>query len=839
LPIVDCQLKSNGRVVVGKFGNWKSEIGNTVMETLFKNIRYALRVLTKRPAFSAIVVITLALGIGANTAIFTVVDAALLRGLPYKNPERLMQVWENTTQEKTNQREASYPDFIDWKTNNRTFESMTGFGQAGLILNGSDSSDMIAGGRVSADFFHVLGVEAMLGRAMTAGDDQPGAERVVVVSHGTWERRFGSDRNLVGKSITLSSSAYTVVGVLPAGFQFAPLGDAELFVPLDPPAEIRGRRFMHFVRVVGRLKDGVTLQQAQSDMNAVGAGIAQADPNGHANLTLKLVSLHDQIVGNVRPILLVLLVAVAFVLLIACANVANLFLVHSASRQKEMAVRVALGASRSQLASQLLIESLLLSVVGGLFGLGLAHWGVGFLVNAIPPTQLARMPYLRGVGLNGNILGYTGVISLLSGVIFALVPVLQANKADLHETLKEGGRSSGTAVRSRLRNGLVAAELALTLMLMIGVGLLLKSTFRLLKVDPGFDTRNLLTLRVALIGPGYAKGSQRAAFQQQLIERLQALPGVKGVASAGKLPLGGGGDTGTPIIDGRTNDAKLTGPEANVRTVSANYFGTMGVPLVMGRDFSAQDTLDAPHVLVVNQAFVRTFFPNQNALSHQLSFVWNSEPRTIVGVVGDENVNTLDAAITPVIYFPYTQDPEQDLNVVVRTTQDPLSLASAVRSEIRSLDRALPVFGMTSMSQMIEDSPSTFTRRYPALLIGVFAGVAMLLAAIGLYGVISYSVAQRTQELGVRIALGAQRRDIFRLVLGQGIAVTIIGVAIGLAASFALTRFLSSLLFEVSPNDPLIIGGVVVLMIIVALAASYFPTRRATKVDPLVALRYE
>jgi putative ABC transport system permease protein len=809
------------------------------MDKFINDLRYTLRVLTRRPTFSAIVIITLALGIGANTAIFTVVDATLVRGLPYKNPERLMQVWENKPQEKTNQREASYPDFLDWKTNNRTFESMAGFGQAGLILTGSDSSDMISGGRVSAEFFHVLGVEALLGRTTSAGDDQLGAERVVVLSHGAWQRRFGGDRNVVDRSITLNGSPYTVAGVLPASFHFAPLGDAELFVPLNPDPEIRGRRFMHFVRVVGRLKEGVTFEQAQSDMNTVAAEIAQADPNGHATVTLKLVGLRDQIVGKVRPILLVLLVAVAFVLLIACANVANLFLVRSATRQKEMAVRMALGASGGQLARQLLIESLLLSAVGGLCGLGLAHWGVGFLVNAIPPMQLARMPFLGRVGLNGNILAYTGIISLLSGVIFVLVPVVQGNKADLHGTLKEGGKGSSASARSRLRNALVVGEVALTLMLMSGVGLLLKSTFRLLNVDPGFDTRNLLTLRIALVGPGYADEPQRAAFQEQLIERLQSLPGVKSAATVGKLPLTGGGDTGTPIIDGRANDAKLTGPEANVRTVSVNYFATIGVPLVRGRVFSAQDTLKAPRALVVNQAFVATFFPNQDPIGHQLSFVWNSKARTIVGVVGDENVNTLDAAVTPVIYFPYAQDPEQTLNVVVRTTHDPLSLASAVRGEIRSLDRTLPVFGMTSMNQMIEDSPSTFTRRYPAILIGVFAGVALLLAAIGLYGVISYSVAQRTQELGVRIALGAQRRDIFRLVLGQGLGIAFIGITIGLLATLGLSRFLSSLLFAVSPNDPVIMIGVALVLLVVATMACYFPTRRAANVDPLVALRSE
>jgi putative ABC transport system permease protein len=809
------------------------------MDRLIHDLQYSVRVLTKRPTFSAIVIITLALGIGANTAIFSVVDAALLRGLPYRNPERLMQISESQPQQKAKQREASFPDFVDWKTNNKTFESMAGFTQADLILNGSDSSDMITGGGVSAEFFHVLGIEAALGRTLAAGDDQPGAENTVVLSNSAWARRFGADRNLVGKTINLSGSIYTVAGVLPASFHFAPLNDAELFVPLNPPAEIRGRRFMHFVSVIGRLKDGVTLQQAQSDMNTIAAGIAQADPNGHAGATLKIASLSDQIVGNVRPILLVLLVAVAFVLLIACANVANLFLVRSASRQKEMAVRAALGASRGQLVRQLLIESLLLSLLGGLFGLGLAHWGVGALINAIPLSQLARMPYLRGIGMNLNILAYTGIISVLSGVIFALAPVLQGNNTDLHGTLKQSGRSSGGAPRSRLRSGLVATEIALTLMLMIGVGLLLKSTFRLLSVDPGFDTANLLTLRVALVGSGYENESRRAAFQQQLIERLQALPGVSSVASVGKLPLSGGGDTGTPIIDGKANDAKLTGPDANVRTVSAGYFSTLGVPLLSGRVFSNQDTLDAPPTLIVNQAFVRTFFPNQDPINHQLSFVWSKQPRTIVGVVGDENVNTLDATVTPVIYFPYSQDPEQNLNIVVRTGGEPLSLIGAVRNEIRSLDHTLPVFAVSSMRQVIEDSPSTFTRRFPATLIGGFAAIALLLAAVGLYGVVSYSVAQRTQELGVRIALGAQQRDIFKLVLGQGLRLTTIGVVVGLASSYALTGFLSSLLFEVSPNDPLIIGGVVVLMVVVAVAASFFPTRRATKIDPLVALRYE
>lgn len=802
-------------------------------------IKYALRTLVKKPAFSAIVIVTLALGIGANTAIFSVVDAALLRGLPYKNPEALMQIGEHTAQAKTGERGGSYPDFLDWKTKNRTFESMAGFIPDDMILSTSESPEVVTGAQVSAEFFHVLGIESILGRTMATGDDQPGAERVVILSHAAWQRRFAGDQNLIGKAITLSGDSYTVAGVLPASFHFAALGDAEMFIALNPSTEIRGRRFMHFVNVIGRLKDGVSSAQAASDMNTVMAGIAQADPNGHQNTTLGLVSLRDQIVGSVRPILLILLVAVVFVLLIACANVANLFLVRSASRQKEMAVREALGASRLQLARQLFLESLVLSAFGGLLGLVLAQWGVTFLVNAIPPLLIARMPYLRSAGLNGSVLAYTGIIALLSSVTFALVPILRQNNTDLHGMMKEGGRGSGVAVRSRLRQGLVAAEISLTLILMIGVGLLLKSTFNLLNVDPGFDTKNLLTMRVALIGPGYSTEPQRAAFHQQVLERLQSLPRVKGVATVGKLPLGGGGNTGTPIIDGKANEANLTGPSANVRTVSANYFSTLGVPLLAGRVFSSQDTLDAPNTLVVNQAFVNVFFPGQDPLNHQLSFVWNNTPRTIVGVVGDENVNTLDGAVTPVIYFPYTQDPEQDFSLVVRTTQDPLSLTSAVRREIRTLDPTLPIFAVTSMSQMIEDTPSTFMRRYSAMLIGVFAGVAMLLAAIGLYGVISYSVAQRTVELGVRIALGAQRRDIFRLVMGDGLTVTVVGIVIGLGGSIVLTRFLSTLLFQVRPNDPVIMGIVAAVMISVAMAATYFPTRRAANVDPLVALRAE
>ncbi|HKE57564.1 MAG TPA: ABC transporter permease [Pyrinomonadaceae bacterium] len=810
------------------------------MDSILRDLRYSLRMLAKRPGFSVAVIITLALGIGANTAIFTVVDAALLRSLPYRNADRLVHVWEYLPREVKPQREASYPDFVDWKTNNRTFESMAGYGQIGLILNGAESSEFLLGGRVSADFFRVLGVPPLLGRMFSAGDDELGAEPTVVVTHGTWQRRFGSDPGIVGKSLTLSDESFKVIGVLPANFHYAPLGSPELFIPFNPSAENRSRRYMHYVRVIGRLKDGVSLAQAQSDMNRVLGDVAQLDPKFHSGAGATLVGLRDQIVGNVKLILLVLLIAVTLVLLIACANVANLFLVRSTARQKEMAVRVALGASRVQLARQLLIESLLLSFAGGLLGVALARVGVSLLLAAIPPEQFARMSYLREVGLDGQVLLYSLGITLLSGVVFALVPLFQVRRHGVQSTLKEGGRGSGSAVRSRLRNGLVTAEIALTVMLAIGVGLMLKSTVRLLSVDPGFDSSNLLTMRTPLAGATYAEAAKRIAFQKQLLEQLQSIPGVKNAATTGKLPLDGGGNTGTPIIDGRSAEVMAKLPESNLRTVSASYFATVGIPLLSGRTFSGQDTLDAPRSIVVNQTFVKAYFSNQDPLGHRISFVFDSvKPWNIVGVVGDENVNTLDAAVTPVIYFPYSQDADSQLNIVVRTTTEPLTLAGAVRAEIRKLDRTLPVFAVSSMTQHIEESPATFTRRYPTLLIGIFAAVALLLAAIGLYGVISYSVSQRTHELGVRIALGARQVDIFKLVLVEGLLLTIVGVAIGLAASLAMTGFLSSLLFGVSPRDPLVAATVVPVMVLVSLAACYLPTRRAAKTDPLAALRCE
>jgi predicted permease len=809
------------------------------MEQVLQDLRHSARLLLKRPGFSLAVILTLALGIGANTAIFSVVDAALLRNLPYKNPDAIMHLWEKIQSDNRGQREASYPDFIDWQTQNHTFESIAGYGQAGLILNGAESTEFMEGGRVTADFFHVLGVDPVIGRTISHGDDAPGAPRVVVLSFATWNRRFGSDREIVGKNVTLSGAPFTVAGVLPASFHFAPLGDAEVFVPMNPSAEIRSRRFMHFVRVIGRLKDGVTKDQSQADMNLVAAQISQNDPQFHANTGLTINTLQNEIVGNVKQIVLVLLIAVTFVLLIACANVANLFLVRSTARQKEIAVRVALGASRWQLARQLMIESLLLSIIGGAIGVAIASWSVSLLVATIPRQQLAAMPYLQELGINGRMLGYSMLLAALAGVVFTLVPLFRIRLVGLHSTLKDGARNTAGVSRSRLRSTLVTVEVALTVMLAIGVGLMLKSTLKLLNVNPGFDARNLVTMRVILPGTSYADAKARVAFERRLTSELRTIPGVKNAATTGKLPLTGGGDTGTPTIDGHSSDR--VNADASLRTVSAEYFDTVGVPLLTGRKFSDQDTLDRPRAAVVNQSFVQTFLPNQYPLNHQVSFAFDSsgKPWNIIGIVADENVNTLESRVTPVIYFPYSQDAEQVLNIVVRTTAEPTVVAETIREQIKQIDRSLPVFAVSTMEQIINDAPSTFARRFPTLLIGIFAGLAMLLAGIGLYGVVSYSVSQRTHELGVRIALGAQKRDIFRLVLGHGLMLAIVGVAVGLAASFVLTRFLSSLLFEVSPNDLEVIGAVVPLMLLLSIAASYCPTKRAAKVDPLVALRYE
>jgi predicted permease len=812
------------------------------MSKLLQDARYGLRAMLKRPGFTLVVVFTLALGIGANTAIFTVVNAALLRGLPYEEPERLVQLVELTPQKNFGQREASYPDFLDWRQA-QSFDGMAAYqGGGGFRLAGPEGFELVSAGRVTANFFKVLGVRPALGTLFDEGSDEPGAERVVVLSHGAWQRRFGGDPSVVGRTLTLSGETYRVAGVLPQSFQFAPRGDAEVWAPWRPSETQITRRFMHWVNVVGRLRAGVSREQADAEMQTIAARIAEENRDSHAGTSIRLVPLHEQLVGQVRPLLLVLLAAVGFVLLIACTNVANLLLVRGASRQRELAIRAALGAGRGRIVTQLLVESVLLAAAGGALGLLLAQWGVDALVAAIPAQNLNGMPYLRGLSLDAGALAFTAALSLAVSLLFGLAPALHASRVDLNAALKEGGKTSARASRNRLRSLLVVSEVALALVLLVGAGLMLKSLVRLLEVDPGFDPKNLLTMQLALPAGDYKEYERTAVFHRQLLERLNALPGVKGAATVGTLPIVGGNTTRF-YVAGRPVPEPGGETEANLRDVSDNYFRVVGVPLLSGRYFEARDdSKDAPGVVVVNQALAARMFPEGDAVGSRLVFTGDmTPPIEIVGVVGDERVNGLDAQVGPVVYYPYLQDPSPGAgtNVVVRTDGDPLAAAAAVRAECRAIEPGVTTFGVRSMEQIIAESPATFMRRYPALLIGVFAAVALLLASVGIYGVVSYTVSQQTQEIGIRMALGAGRLDILRLVVGRGMALAALGLAAGVLASLALTRLMAGLLYGVTPTDPATYASITLLLGAVALAACVVPARRASRVDPMSALRYE
>jgi putative ABC transport system permease protein len=808
---------------------------------MLQDLRYGVRLLLKHPGFTIIAVLTLALGIGANTAIFTVVNAALLRVLPYHEPEHLVHLSETTPQKNFPQREASYPDFLDWRQN-QVFSGMAAYSGGGsFTLIGQDGPEQIRGGRVTANFFAVLGVDPLLGQGFRGDADQPGAERVVMLGHGFWQRRFGGEPNVIGQPLNLNGEAYTIIGVLPQGFQFAPRGAAELWIPLQPNEAQRSRRFMHWVNVIARLKPGVNQTQALSEMQSIAQRIAQEHPESHAGTGIALVPLNEQIVGQIRPLLIILLVAVGFVLLIACANVANLLLARAGARQKEIAIRAALGAGRWRLIRQLLVESALLALLGGSLGLLLAQWGVDVLIAMIPDNMLNFMPYLRGLELDSRTLAFTGGLALLTSFVFGLAPAIQASKLDLQAVLKEGGKTSAGVTRHRLRNLLVVCEIALALVLLIGAGLMMKSLLQLLQVDPGFNPKNLLTFNISLPATKYDQNEKVFTFDDQLIERLEALPAVRGAAMVNVIPLIGGNTTRF-YVAGQPRPAPGSETEANLREVSANYFSVMEVPLIAGRHFNERDNVNAPGVIIVNQTLARAAFPGQDAVGRQIIFAsFDPTPIQIVGVVGDEKVNGLAARTTPVVYYPFLQDSTPGLmkNVVVRTNADPANLAATIRNECRLLEPGMTVAQMIAMDRIIADSPATFMRRYPAMLIGVFAAVALLLAAVGIYGLISFAVSQQTHEIGIRLALGARKFDVLKLVMWRGMLLTLIGIGIGLAAAWALTRLMAGLLFGVNATDPATFAGVAVLLAVIAILACYIPARRATKVDPMVALRYE
>ena len=807
------------------------------MDSIIKDLRFAVRGLLKRPGFVAVAVITLALGIGGSTSIFTVVDAALLRGLPYKQPDRLYHLWEKTPQEQFSKREFSYPDYQDYQQNN-VFEGLAAYTGGRVLLSGVGDPEFVGGPRVSANFFSVLGVDPIIGRTFQTGEDQPGGPKVAVLNYGLWQRRFGGDPNVIGRALTINGASYTVVGVLPQSFQFA-LRPNDLWIPYQPTQNQLTRRPLHGTNLIGRLKPGVDAAQAQSELNVIAARIEKEYSESHAGTTMRLVPLHEEVIGKVRPILLVLLAGVGFVLLIACANVASLLLTRSLGRQKEVAIRSALGASRWRVVRQLLTESLVLSLLGGAAGLIVAYWSVPALVSALPQNQLIAMPFLKTLGLDTRILFFSFGLSLFTGVVFGLAPSLQSSRLDLNEVLKEGGRTMAAGASHRLRSAMVVTEIALAVVLLVGAGLMMKSLLRLLQTNVGFQTDNLMTMTVVLPAAKFTEANQIINVQQQLQDRLQSLPGVSSAGTIDILPLNGG-NTSRFFVDGEPAPPPGQETEANVRVVSDTYFKTLGVPLLSGRMFDERDGPDKPGVVIIGKTLADRLFAGRDPVGRKLRYsASQGTPDLIVGVVGDVKTTGLDESVRPVLYYPFRQSAAPIANFVLRTDVDPNALATSIRKEVRDLEPNAAILNLNSMDQMIAQTPASFMRRFPALLISIFALVALLLASIGIYGVVSYSVSQQTHYIGVRMALGANSSDILRMVLKEGLLLAIAGVGIGIAAAFALMRLLRTLLFEVSTSDAMTFTLVAGALFVVALLACYLPARRATKVDPLVALRYE
>ncbi|MCU1267445.1 MAG: hypothetical protein JWM21_3763 [Acidobacteria bacterium] len=807
------------------------------MDSIIKDIRFGLRALAKHPGFTAIAVITLALGIGASTAIFTVVNAGLLRGLPYKSPERLYHLFESTPQKEFARREFSYPDYQDYQQN-QVCEGIAAYTGGGAILTGRAEPERIGAPAASANFFSVLGVDALIGRTFQPGDDKPGNPRVTVLTYGAWQRLFGGDAGILGKPLTINGDSYTVVGVLPASFQFA-FRPADLWLPYQPNQGQLTRRFMHGTNLIGRLKPGVSAAQAQSALALIAARIEKEHNESHAGTGLTLVPLQEQVVGQVKPILLILLGAVGFVLLIACANVASLLLTRSLTRQKEVAIRAALGATRARVIRQLLTESLLLSLAGGVVGLLIAYWGVGALVAALPDNQLNALPFLKTLKIDTGILAFSVGLSFLTGLVFGLAPALQSSRLDLNEVLKEGGRNTAGGAGHHLRSALVMTEIALAVVLLVGAGLMMKSLLRLMQANVGFKTDNLLTMTVIAPGAKYTEANRQVDFNQQLTARIRSLPGVTGTGTVNILPLNGGNTTRF-YIEGDPVPPPGQEIEANFRNVNDSYFQILGIALVAGRMFDERDKADAPGVVIIGKSVADRVFAGRDPIGRLLNYSGiQGKPDLIVGVVGDVKITGLDEAIKPVLYYPFRQNSSVAASLIVRTTADPTVLAGSVRNEIRNLEPGVAIFNVQSMEQIISSSPASFMRRFPALLIGIFAGVALLLASIGIYGVVSYSVSQQTHHIGIRMALGAQASDILKMVLRQGLVLALAGVGLGVVAALGLTRLLSSLLYDVRANDPVTFAVVTGSLFIVALLACYIPARRATKVDPLAALRYE
>ena len=803
------------------------------MDSLFKDIRYASRSLLRRPGFTAIAVITLALGIGANTAIFSVFHGVLLQSLPYPESDRLVALRQSNVTTSPAQPDAQIApgNFLEWQRQNTSFSSIAAYRTVSYNLTGDGNPERLLAGRVSVGLYKLIGVRPLVGRDFFEEEDQPGRDKVVIISQGLWERRFGAGVDVVGKSLKLDGEDYAIVGVMPAEFRLPDQRERELWTPIAFKDNERMLHHARYIDAIARLKPDVSLAQANAEMTAVAARLAQEHPEANTGWTIKVTPLLDFVVGDVKKILWILFGAVALILLIACANVANLLLARATTRQKEMAVRAALGAGRARILRQLATESLVLAFLGAVAAWPLATWGLKALLAAAP----ADLPRLASVSIDTRSLLFTLAVALFTAFFFSLAPALQVLKFDSDPALKD--QRSRSIRQQRIGNLLIASEVALALMLLIGGGLLLRTVYRLNRIDPGFDERNALAVTLQLPEKKYADSQHLARFSQQLVQQVATVPGVEAAGVARILPIVH--DLPTAFyFEGRPRDLDRDLPQTNYSAVSPDYFKAMGIPLIAGRSFTEHDTQDAPRVAIVSQTLAQRFFPNADAIGKRINVNTGPESyREIVGIVGDVKQNGLTKETRPHTYEPFAQAPNQFMSLIVRSTTDPASLVPAIRGKVLALDSELPLQRVTTLDRVIANSIRQ--QRFTSIVLSVFAGVALLLAAAGLYGVISYSVAQRTHELGIRVALGAQVKDVMQLVLRQGMTFVIAGEVIGIIGAFALTRLLSGLLFGVTPTDALTFIAVTAGLTFVALIACYIPARRATKVDPLVALRYE
>ena len=796
-----------------------------------------VRSLLKHPGMTAVVVVTLALGIGANTTIFSTVDALLLHPFSFPNQDRLVVVWEQNLAVGSVHGHVAPGNFTDWRDQNQVCDQLVAIDQDSFDISDGAHTERFAGYGVTQGFFAALGVKAARGRTFLPEDSEPGHEQVIVLKHSFWQQHFAGDPSIVGKAITLNRKVFTVVGVLPPDFNY-PYNGGDLWAPLVFDQKERSDRGNHYLRVMGLLKPGATVAQAQAEFRTLARRAQEQFPETNSGHDAYVQTLTDDAVRGARAGVPIAMGAVVFVLLIACANVANLLLVRAASRQRETAVRLALGASRSRLIRQTLTESALLALSGGALGLLISVWAIEALARGIPEGFSKFIPGWSHLGINLTVLAFTFVVSVLAGTLAGLAPVWHATRTNLNEALKAGGRSEfGNRTRSRLRSALVISEVALSLVLLIGAGLMVRSFVEMQRADLGIRPENVLALEISLPQDAYKDKNGGRDFYQHLLQRVGALPGVVKAGAVNIVPMSSGGNSTTFQIVGRPPFTKGQAPYTDIRVATPGYFDAIGTTLHRGRPTTEQDDANATRVVLINETFARRFLPGQQSIGQRIDFSGEKETREVIGVVADVKNDDLEEQADPTVYLPYSQSAWLKMNLVIRGSHDPTQLASAVRGEVHALDPTLPVYNVKTVPQMIYERASP--KRLMTYILGVFALIALLLSAVGIYGVMSYSVTQRTPELGIRMALGAQALDVLKLVVRNGMMLALVGVAIGLAGAFALTRLLGNLLFHVTPTDALTFAAVSISLIVVALLACYIPARRATKVDPLVALRYE